>query len=83
MDKDFSSVSPSAWLLLKMKAETTIPYAREALQWLPQPEKVLHLSKEKNLMYWARVLHFEERYHAIGHLVEDIHPQNVLDIVRF
>ena len=31
MDKDFTSISPSAWLLLQMKAETTIPYARDAV----------------------------------------------------
>ena len=80
MDKDFTSVSPSAWLLLLMKAETTIPYAREAVKWLPQPENVLHLSKEKDLMYWARVLHFEERYQSISHLLDDIKPHNILEL---
>ena len=34
MEKDFTSVSPSAWPLLLMKAETSIPYAREAVKWL-------------------------------------------------
>ena len=80
MDKDFTSVSPSAWLLLLMKAETTIPYAKEAVQWLPQPENVLHFSKEKNLMYWARVLHFEERYLSISNLLDDIKPHNILEL---
>jgi hypothetical protein len=80
MDKDFTSVSPSAWLLLMMKAETTIPYAREAVKWLPQPENVLLLSKEKDLMYWARVLHFEERYQSISHMLDDIKPRNILEL---
>ncbi|HET7001010.1 MAG TPA: class I SAM-dependent methyltransferase [Puia sp.] len=80
MDKDFSSVSPSAWLLLTMKAETTIPFAREALKWLPPPENVLRLSNEKDLMYWARVLHFEERYQGISHLVDEIKPHNILEL---
>ena len=80
MDKDFSSVSPSAWLLLQMKAETTIPYAREAVKWLPPPEKVIPLSKEKDLMYWARVLHFEERYQSISMLLADIKPHNILEL---
>jgi len=80
MDKDFSSVSPSAWLLLQMKAETTIPFAGEALKWLPQPENVLHLSKGKDLMYWARVLHFEERYQGISHMVDEIKPHNILEL---
>src|ERR1700750_1535103 len=80
MDKDFASVSPSAWLLLQMKAETNIPFAREAVNWLPQPENVLRLSKEKDLMYWARVLHFEERYQGISHLVDEIKPHNILEL---
>src|ERR1700749_3172799 len=81
MDKDFASVSPSAWVLLQMKAETTtIPYAREAAKLLSQPENVLLLSKEKNLMYWARVLHFEERYLSISNLLDDIKPHNILEL---
>jgi len=80
MDKDFTSVSPSAWPLLLMKAETTIPYAGEAVKWLPQPENVLQLSKEKNFMYWARVLHFEERYQSISLLLNEIKPRNILEL---
>jgi O-methyltransferase involved in polyketide biosynthesis len=80
MDKDFTSVSPSAWLLLLMKAETTIPFASESVKWLPQPENVFHLPKEKNLMYWARVLHFEERYQSISHLLNDIKSHNMLEL---
>jgi O-methyltransferase involved in polyketide biosynthesis len=80
MDKDFTSVSPSAWPLLLMKAETTIPYAGEAVKWLPQPENVLQFSKEKNFMYWARVLHFEERYQSISLLLNEIKPHNILEL---
>ena len=80
MDKDFTSVSPSAWPLLLMKAETVIPYASEAVKWLPQPENVLKPSKEKDLMYWARVLHFEERYQSISQLLDDIKPHNILEL---
>ncbi len=80
MDKDFSSVSPSARLLLLMKAETTIPYAGEALKWLPQTENILHASKEKDMMYWARVLHFEERYQSISLLLDEIKPHNILEL---
>jgi hypothetical protein len=80
MDKDFTSISPSAWLLLQMKAETTIPYIRDAVNWLPQPENVIHLSKGKDLMYWARVLHFEERYLSISQLLNDIKPHDILEL---
>lgn len=79
MSKDFASVSPSAWLLLRMKAETTIPYVREAVKWLPERENAL-LLKEKNLMYWARVLHFEERYQSISMILHDINPHNILEL---
>jgi hypothetical protein len=80
MDKDFASISPSAWLLLQMKSETTIPYVRDAVNWLPQPENVIHLSKGKDLMYWARVLHFEERYLSISQLLNNIKPLNILEL---
>ncbi len=80
MEKDFTSVSPSAWLLLQMKAETTLPYASEALKWLPQPENVIPLTKGKDLMYWVRVLHFEERYLSISQLLNNIKPQNILEL---
>lgn len=80
MDKDFASISPSAWLLLQMKAETTIPYARDAVNWLPQPETVIQLSKGKDLMYWARVLHFEERYLSISQLLNNLKPHNILEL---
>src|SRR5579863_73855 len=80
MDKDFASVSPSAWLLLQMKAETAIPYASEAVNWLPQPENVIQLSKGKDFMYWARVLHFEERYQSINRLLDEIRPHNILEL---
>jgi O-methyltransferase involved in polyketide biosynthesis len=80
MDKDFTSVSPSAWPLLLMKAETNIPYAKEAAQLLTAPENILQLSKEKNIMYWARVLHFEERYQSISMLLNEIKPNNILEL---
>lgn len=80
MEKDFTSVSPSARLLLLMKAETTIPYAGEAVKWLPQAENVLQPSKERDIMYWARVLHFEERYQSISLLLDDIKPRNILEL---
>jgi hypothetical protein len=80
MEKDFTSISPSAWLLLQMKAETTLPYASEALKWLPLPETVIQLSKGKDLMYWARVLHFEERYLSISQLLNNLKPHNILEL---
>ena len=31
-------------------------------------------------MYWARVLHFEERYQSISHLLDGIKPHNILEL---
>jgi hypothetical protein len=79
-EKDFASISPSAWLLLRMKAETTIPFASEAVKWLPQSENILLQSVERNLMYWGRVLHFEERYQSISMMLDQIKPYNILEL---
>lgn len=79
-DRDFSSISPSAVALLELKAQTDIPFAKEAAALLPHNDpQMLNLTDDKAL-YWGRVLHFESRYHSINSLIESLPPGNILEL---
>jgi O-methyltransferase involved in polyketide biosynthesis len=64
-----------------MKGHTPIPFAKEASRLL---EKHSIASMKENLdeqfYYWMRVFHFEARYASINVLLEDIRPQNILEL---
>ena len=89
---DPSSISPSAYALLKMKSHTSIPYAREAAALLEAanpsaPETPgtsgLTAGLESNVDpvdYWTRVMHFESRYWSINQLLAGQTPTNILEI---
>lgn len=83
MDKNYSSISPSALSLLRMKALTPIPFAAEATALLD----AIHIKMEdplgdmKNqLGYWMRVLHFEHRYKSIDQLLDHDKTSNILEL---
>lgn len=79
-DRDYSTISPSARALLLMKGHTTIPYAREAAALLPAAEAFgTHLS-DKDFKFWARVVHFENRYRCINQLLWDEPVHHILEL---
>lgn len=80
MQKDFSSVSPSAKMLLLMKGHTNIPYAREAAGLISRPEEFILNFDNPDFMYWLRVMHFEDRYFSINELMKDTGSQNILEL---
>lgn len=80
MQKDFSSVSPSAKMLLMMKGHTNIPYAREAAELISRPEEFIPDFNNPDFMYWFRVIHFEDRYFSINELLKDIEANNILEL---
>src|SRR5882762_5084208 len=81
---DFSSISPSAYALLVMKGDTTIPYAREAAALLKQAAgdkfKATPNFGGNPVDYWTRVMHFESRYWSINQLLEDQPYPNILEL---
>lgn len=81
MPRNYDTISPSALSLLKMKGHTSIPFAREAAALL-EKHGIASLPQNQNeqLYYWMRVFHFEARYASINHLLEDIAPENILEL---
>jgi O-methyltransferase involved in polyketide biosynthesis len=89
--RDFSTVSPSAYTLLMMKGLTLIPYARQAAQLLlasrPDNADPINTSRPATLdtehrppLFWARVMHFENRYWSINQLMQSLPITNILEL---
>jgi O-methyltransferase involved in polyketide biosynthesis len=80
MQKDFSSVSPSAKSLLLSKAHTNIPFAREAAELISQPDHFTPDFNNSDFLFWMRVIHFEDRYFSINELLKDISTNNIMEL---
>src|SRR5207237_1316678 len=71
----------SALSLLKMKGNTTIPFAREAAALLEKYQvQTLPENTKDQLYYWMRVFHFEARYMSINELLAEVNPDNILEL---
>ncbi|MDN3549041.1 class I SAM-dependent methyltransferase [Mucilaginibacter aquaedulcis] len=79
-DRDYSSISPSARSLLLLKGLTDIPFARQAAELIIYPEKYKPDFNLKNFVFWARVLHFENRYKSINQLLSGLPVKNILEL---
>lgn len=79
-NRDYSSISPSARSLLLLKGLTDIPFALEAARLISQPEFYVPDFSKGDLMFWARVLHFEARYKSINQLLSDLPAKNILEL---
>ncbi|MBV7530057.1 class I SAM-dependent methyltransferase [Chitinophaga sp. sic0106] len=78
-NRDFNSISPSAKGLLYLKGHTTLPYCKEAVALLGEPEP-FQADPEKAARYWARIVHFEQRYRSIDQLLKPIDIKNIVEI---
>ena len=63
-----------------MKGHTNIPYARQTAELLLYPNKFIPYFDNKNITFWARVLHFEKRYWSIDQLLTDQPIKNILEL---
>jgi O-methyltransferase involved in polyketide biosynthesis len=79
-NRNYSTISPSALSLLLMKGHTNIPFAKEAAELMMLPEKYEPDFNNREIGYWARVLHFENRYWSIDQLLSDIPIRNILEL---
>jgi len=81
--RDFSTISPSAYALLLMKGLTPIPYARQAADLLlaSRPNLADPIAAEhRPPLFWARLLHFENRYWNIDQLMQSLDIPNILEL---
>ncbi|XZF15125.1 hypothetical protein ACTHGU_03240 [Chitinophagaceae bacterium MMS25-I14] len=79
-NREYSSISPSAKSLLFLKGHTDIPFVREAAVLAAMPEAYAPDYNKKDFAFWARVVHFESRYHSINQLLVDIPHHNILEL---
>lgn len=80
-ERNFNTISPSARVLLLMKALTDIPFARETAALILEPEAFDRLlQQEHSETFLARVVHFENRYKTIDQMLDILHPSNVLEL---
>jgi hypothetical protein len=80
INRDFSSVSPSAKWMILCKGHTNIPYAREVAELLEYPNKYVPDFKKRNFTFWASTLGLERRYWSINQLLTDLSIKNVLEL---
>ncbi|MGD0757060.1 MAG: class I SAM-dependent methyltransferase [Bacteroidales bacterium] len=79
-NRNFNSISPSAKSLLLLKGHTNIPFARQTAELLLSPNKFSPDFKNKDMTFWARTVHFENRYRSIDHLLEDLSVRNIIEL---
>jgi len=80
INRDFSSISPSAKWLLLMKGYTNIPYARETAELLEYPNKYIPDFKKRDYTFWASTIGLENRYWSIDQLLNDLTIKNILEL---
>jgi len=78
--RNYNTISPSAKSLLLMKGYTNIPFARQTAELIKYPEKYNPDFRNKDMTFWARVLHFEYRYWSIDQLLSDLSIKNILEL---
>jgi O-methyltransferase involved in polyketide biosynthesis len=79
--RDYSSISPSALSLLLMKAQSELPYAREAATALwgeTAPSELSDALAEENAR--RRLRHFVSRYRSLDRLLGECGCSNVLEL---
>ena len=78
--RNFKSISPSAKSILLLKGYTNIPFARRTAELLSEPDEFNPDFSIRDMTFWARILHFENRYLSIDKLFEDLPVKNILEL---
>ena len=79
-NRNFNTISPSAKSLLLMKGHTDIHFARRTAELISYPKAYIPDFNCKDLTFWARTVHFENRYWSIDQLLEELSVKNILEI---
>jgi O-methyltransferase involved in polyketide biosynthesis len=80
--RDFSTISPSAKSLLMVKAQTSLPFARQAAEFLWGASAVQEAERETASTPWAagRRAHFEHRSRSIDAAIEAVGSPLILEL---
>jgi O-methyltransferase involved in polyketide biosynthesis len=82
MSRDFSTISPSAKSLLMVKAQTSLPFARQAAELLCGASAVEQAAREMASTPWGvgRTHHFERRARSIDAAIEGLGSTRILEL---
>ncbi len=80
MTQQYAAISPSAQSLLMMKGHTNIPFARTAAELFASSQSSTPDALKQDMTFWARVLHFEQRYWSIDALLARLPMHNILEL---
>jgi O-methyltransferase involved in polyketide biosynthesis len=80
VNRNFNTISPSAKWLLYMKGHTSIPFARQTAELMEFPKKYEPDYNRRDLTFWARTVHFENRYWSIDQLLNELPIKNILEL---
>lgn len=79
-NRNYSTISPSAKMLLLLKGYTDIPFMKIAAELVSRPEAYEPDMNNTDARFWARVLHFEERYKSVDQLLNELEVSNILEL---
>jgi len=81
--KDYTSISPTAEYLVRLKSFTNIPFAKEAaavfINNTPWAGSTLAANADGKA-FFKRLIHFENRYWTVDRLLRRTHPMHILEI---
>ena len=80
VQRNFATISPSAYSLLLLKGLTSIPFARQAAELLIAPKPFIPDIENRQPLFWARVMHFEHRYWSVNQLMTGLPITNMLEL---
>ncbi len=78
--KNYSSISPTAKLLLLSKGYTDIPFARETAELISRPGVYTLQPESIDITAAMRMVHFELRYKSIDQLLAGLAIHNILEL---
>ncbi len=78
--KNYSSISPTAKLLLLSKGYTDIPFAKETAELISRPDVYTLRPESIDITAAMRMVHFELRYKSIDQLLAGLDIHNILEL---
>jgi O-methyltransferase involved in polyketide biosynthesis len=63
-----------------MKGHTSIPFARQTAELMEFPKKFEPDYNRRDLTFWARTVHFEQRYWSVDQLLNELPIKNILEL---
>lgn len=80
MNKEHSSISPSAKWMSLIKGHTSMPFARQVAGLLSCPDSFVPDFTKRDFTLWGQALHLESRFWSINQLLDEMPVNNILEL---